>query len=91
MPDIQYHDKHGVRTIWPGSDSTRERFMRREEDPFPAGFLMGGKRYWRRDHVTDWLARQEQKALESAAAGDLKKVAPQERKSPDEQAPGQAP
>ena len=59
MPtDPRYVDKHGIRQIWPGSDSTRHRLMKRPVDPFPEGQIIGGKRYFRLDLVLAWLERQ---------------------------------
>ena len=58
MSDEVYLDKHGVREIYPPSDSTIARQMQQVEDPFPAGAIIGGKRYWRKGDVLDWLARQ---------------------------------
>lgn len=58
MSKIVLLDKHGIRKIYPASDSTRIRQIAQEEDPFPAGTIIGGKRYWRESDVQDWLARQ---------------------------------
>ena len=58
MSETIYVDKHGVQGIYPTSDSTRTRQMAQEEDPFPPGAIIGGKRYWRKDDVLAWLARQ---------------------------------
>jgi predicted DNA-binding transcriptional regulator AlpA len=58
MSDMKYLDKRGVLKIYPSSGSTLDRQMRQEEDPFPAGAIIGGKRYWREGDVLDWLERQ---------------------------------
>ena len=58
MSERIYLDKHGVRGIYPPSDSTISRQMAQEEDPFPPGAIIGGKRYWLKSDVLDWLARQ---------------------------------
>ena len=68
MSEVCYADKHGVKEVFPASDSTRHRLMNRPVDPFPAGQLMGGKRYWRIDLVLAWLARQD--ADHEPEAGD---------------------
>ena len=51
-------DKHGRKGLYPASDSTVDRQMKQEKNPFPAGAIIGGKRYWRRRDILDWLARQ---------------------------------
>ena len=51
-------DKHGVYGFYPASPSTVARQMARAEDPFPPGAIIGGKRYWWKDDVLDWLVRQ---------------------------------
>ena len=53
--------------IYPASRTTRWRQMQREDDPFPAGFLIGGKRFWKTSKVLDWLARQESAASDPEA------------------------
>ena len=58
MTAVTYVDKQGVLKIYPSSGSTLLRQMEREKDPFPAGAKIGGKRYWRKKDVQDWLARQ---------------------------------
>ncbi len=58
MSETIYLDKNGVREIYPPSDSTIIRQMAQEVDPFPPGAVIGGKRYWRKDDVLAWLARQ---------------------------------
>ena len=55
---IQYVDKHGLREVFPASDSTRYRLTKRPVDPFPEGQIIGGKRYFRLDLVLAWLDRQ---------------------------------
>ena len=60
MPNVlQLRDKHGVRQIWPASDSTRYRAMKRPTDPFPPGRLILGKRYWPLSEVLAWIERQD--------------------------------
>ena len=59
LSEIQYVDKHGLKAIFPPSSSTVYRLRHRAVDPFPAGQIIGGKRYDRVDKVLDWLARQD--------------------------------
>ncbi len=54
-----YVDKHGRYEIIPFSDSKVHRVTKRPDDPFPAGQLMGGKRYWKIADIKAWLARQD--------------------------------
>ena len=58
MSKITCLDRRGVQKIIPFSENTLTRRMKQEEDPFPPGTLIGGKRYWREDDVIEWLARQ---------------------------------
>ena len=57
----QYVDGGSLRKdILKGSSRTTVwRLTQREIDPFPAGFLIGGKRFWKTSKVLEWLARQE--------------------------------
>ncbi len=56
--EVRYVDKHGLKAIFPASSSTVYRLRHRAVDPFPAGQIIGGKKYDRVDKVLDWLARQ---------------------------------
>ncbi len=56
--EVRYVDKHGLKAIFPASPSTVYRLRRRAVDPFPAGQIIGGKKYDRVDKILDWLARQ---------------------------------
>ena len=71
MSETIYLDKNGVREIYPPSDSTIIRQMAQEEDPFPPGAVIGGKRYWRKDDVLAWLARQFGDDGQEAPPSDL--------------------
>lgn len=62
MTDTRYVDSQGRRKIYPASTSKCYREMKREIDPFPAGKMIGGKRYWIVQEVLDWLARQDDPA-----------------------------
>ena len=56
-------DKNRIRSdIVSLSDSTIWRLTKRDSDPFPPGFMIGGKRFWETKEVIDWLARQKMKA-----------------------------
>ena len=47
--------------MWGVSDATRHRASQREHDPFPAGRLIMGKRFWDLQpdgEVMQWLERQ---------------------------------
>ena len=70
----EFVDKHGRNEIFPGSDSTIYRLSNRLDDPFPAGQLIGGKRYWRVADILEWLDRQDKKLapvdMDCKAAGD---------------------
>ena len=59
MVNPTYVDKHGLKKVFPASSRTVYRLQSREDDPFPRGQLIGGKRYWRLDLVGDWLTRQD--------------------------------
>ena len=61
MPSVpQYVDGRGLeKDIIPTSKTTRWRWMKRTDDPFPPGILIGGKRYWKVSVVLAWIARQK--------------------------------
>ena len=54
--------------VWPSSKPTVHRAMKRDEDPFPPGKIIGGKRYWLLADVLAWLARQDDPAHQVKAA-----------------------
>ncbi|MCH8998782.1 MAG: hypothetical protein IID48_11080 [Proteobacteria bacterium] len=58
IDDTSYVNKHGLQEIFPASHMTVYRLRRRPVDPFPAGQIIGGSRYWQIGLVKEWLARQ---------------------------------
>ncbi len=58
IDEVSWVDKHGRRKLFPPSDRTIDRLTKRPTDPFPAGTLIGGKRYWQVADILAWVARQ---------------------------------
>ncbi len=58
IDEVAWVDKHGRRKLFPPSDRTIDRLTKRPTDPFPAGTLIGGKRYWQVADILAWVARQ---------------------------------
>ena len=49
-----------LRTVFPVSRPTLKRLGLRSFDPFPNRVVIGGRKFWVKEEVDNWLARRAQ-------------------------------
>lgn len=52
------------------SAPTLERYVARADYDFPRPFKIGGRRFWRKAALLDWLAERERQATQASVAAE---------------------